>query len=289
MGNQLITPVWASKLACELGIRLKGKDKLIKQVLPSTDAVDGALCFLKAKTQASPSFEAVVIAPQGICSVGTLLESDNPRLTFAQALNWIKVFSGFKLPSERPFIHPEAKVSPQAIIGNGATIGKNTIIQHFVVVGENVRIGDGCIIKSGSIIGEEGFGFERDEKGIPIRIPQLGSVIIGNKVEIGSLNTICRGSLLNTVIEDNVKTDDHVHIAHNCHIGEGALITACAELSGGVKVGKFCWVGPNSSVIQKAVLGKSSFVGIGSNVTKDVPAHETVAGNPARILRKFEA
>ncbi len=88
-------------------------------------------------------------------------------------------------------------------------------------------------MKSGSVIGEMGFGFERDEAGIPLRMAHLESVEIGNRVEIGSLNTVCRGTLNSTVIEDDVKTDDHVHIAHNCRVRRGAMLTAAVVLSGG--------------------------------------------------------
>lgn len=141
-------------------------------------------------------------------------------------------------------------------------------------------------MKSNTVIGEDGFGFVRDDDGTPLRMPHLGTVVIGDRVEIGSLNTICRATLGQTVVENDVKTDDHVHIAHNCIIRSGALITACAELSGGVIVGRNAWIGPNSSVIQKVEIGENSFVGIGSNVTKPVQRDATVAGNPARVLNK---
>jgi UDP-3-O-[3-hydroxymyristoyl] glucosamine N-acyltransferase len=156
-----------------------------------------------------------------------------------------------------------------------------------VVISDGVTIGSDCIIKSNTVIGEAGFGFERDEMGVPIRILHLGTVKIGDRVEIGSLNTICRATLGTTVIEDDVKTDDHVHIAHNCRVRRGAMITACVELSGGVDVGSFAWVGPNSSIIQKLVIGDHAFIGIGSNVTKSVPNGVSVAGNPARMLTRL--
>jgi UDP-3-O-[3-hydroxymyristoyl] glucosamine N-acyltransferase len=112
----------------------------------------------------------------------------------------------------------------------------------------------------------------------------LGSVTIGNEVELGSLNTVCRGTLSNTIIEDHVKTDDHVHIAHNCTVRRAAMLTACVELSGSVDVGAFAWLGPNCSVNNGIKIGERAFVGIGSTVTKDIAGGQRVAGNPARTL-----
>ena len=103
-----------------------------------------------------------------------------------------------------------------------------------------------------------------------LRFIHLGGVKIGNEVEIGALNSIARGTLNDTIIENGVKTDNLVHIAHNCYIGCNSLITACVELSGGVIVGKNVWIGPNSSVLEKIKIGDNAFIGIGSVVTKDV-------------------
>lgn len=164
-------------------------------------------------------------------------------------------------------------------------IGADSLIHNNVVIGDGVRVGARCVIKSGAVIGEEGFGFERDELGRPIRLIHLGSVLIGDDVEIGSLTTVCRGTLDDTVIEDFSKIDDHVHIAHNVRVGRSALITACAEVSGGAVIGDEAWLGPNVSVIQKVRIGGKSLVGIGSNVIRDVPLGATVAGNPAKVLK----
>lgn len=118
-------------------------------------------------------------------------------------------------------------------LNKGVVVGAETVIENNVVVGAGVEIGARCVVKSGAVIGEDGFGFERDELGRPIRLIHLGSVVIGDDVEIGSLATVCRGTLGNTVIEDFAKIDDHVHIAHNVVVRTAALITACAEVSGG--------------------------------------------------------
>jgi UDP-3-O-[3-hydroxymyristoyl] glucosamine N-acyltransferase len=168
--------------------------------------------------------------------------------------------------------------------GKGVVIGAKSFVGHNVVIDDGVHIREDCIIKSNTVIGEPGFGFERDEFGRPIRLLHLGNVIIGNRVELGSLNSVCRGTIENTIIEDDVKTDDQVHIAHNCIIRCGSLIAACVEISGGVDFGDHTWIGPNSSIIQKVKIGDKSFIGIASNVTKSVKNGTAVAGNPARQL-----
>lgn len=286
MGYQLTRPRRVSELAADLGLAWFGKDLEILHIRSIDVADAGSLCFTKTYPPAGMANAVALIAPPSTePGNGAVIEASNPRLTFAKALNVLDRSPGFLGPVEPPRVGIGAMVSPTAVLGNGVVVGARSIIGHHVVIAEGVKIGDDCVIKSNTVIGEAGFGFERDELGVPIRIPHLGSVIIGNRVEIGSLNTVCRATLGNTVIEDDVKTDDHVHIAHNCRVRRGALLTACVELSGGVDIGEFSWIGPNTSIIQKAAIGAHAFVGIGSNITKPVPESTVVAGNPARILR----
>ncbi len=173
-----------------------------------------------------------------------------------------------------------------SVIGDNVIIGDNTEIRHHVVIGDNTVIGNNCLVKSHTVIGEEGFGFERDENGVPIRIPHLGRVVIGNNVEIGALNTVMRGTLDDTIVADNVKTDDHVHIGHNVYIGRGCVITACAEISGSAKIGEMTSLGPNCSVMNGISIGSNCIVGLGTVVTKSLPNDVVAAGCPARVLRK---
>jgi len=220
--------------------------------------------------------------------------SNNPRLDFCRLSK--KFFPKARSP----------KIESTAIIGRNVLLGKSVYIGHKVIIEENAKIGDyttvmhnvvvsayseignHCVIKSGTVIGQKGFGFERDEEDIPIEFTHYGKVIIGNYVEIGALNTVVAGALSDTIIEDYVKTDDHVHIAHNVVIGRGSFITACAEISGSVRIGKRAWIGPNSSVIDKVTLGDQVFVGIGTVVTKSFPELSVIAGSPAKILKISE-
>ena len=110
-------------------------------------------------------------------------------------------------------------------------------------------------------------------------------MVIENNVEIGALNSVCLGSLGNTTIGAGVKTDNLVHIGHNCTIGDNTILTASSELSGGVTLGANVWIGPNSSIMEKVSIASNSMVGIGSVVRKNVAKGIIVAGNPAKKIR----
>lgn len=285
MGIKLKYKVSAIQLARQLELTATGDDIFIDEVSSYDEAAIGSLCFAKEILNSSDVTGGIVITSKNsVPFKGVKIEAPNPRLSFARALNVLKESPGFQESSESAIVSVDASVAPSATLGKGVTIGNRTVIGHNVVIYDGVSIGNDCYIKSNSVIGEDGFGFERDEKGTPVRMQHLGSVIIGDGVEIGSLNTVCRGTLSNTIIEDNVKTDDHVHIAHNCKLGENSIITAASMFSGGVILGRNCWVGPNSSIKQKVTIGDNAFIGIASNVIKNVAEGVRVAGNPARPI-----
>jgi acetyltransferase-like isoleucine patch superfamily enzyme len=108
-----------------------------------------------------------------------------------------------------------------------------------------------------------------------------------NPIELEWKHLKKAGVLSNTVINDYVKTDDHVHIAHNVEVNWGCFITACSEISGSVRIGEQSWLGPNCSVIDKVTIGAKAFIGIGAVVTKDVSSSVVLAGNPGKIVRDY--
>lgn len=127
-------------------------------------------------------------------------------------------------------------------IGKGSKIGRNTQLWANVSVYHSVHIGEDCLIQSGSVIGADGFGYA-NEKGEWIKIPQIGGVTIGNRVEIGACTCIDRGALDDTVIEDNVILDNLLQIAHNVHIGYGTAIAGGTVVAGSSTIGKYCVIG----------------------------------------------
>lgn len=284
----LLSEIKASELAVAIGSELIGQDFMISSVRSISSLSESCLAFSKAGCE-NLSCSATVIAPRPLSdqtSGVSIIVSNSPRLDFARALLWIKEKVGFRRPSEQPIIDESVIVGQNCAIGLGVEIGPGTVVGNNVTIADNVKIGSGCVIKSCAVIGEDGFGFERDENGMPLRLVHLGGVIIGNDVEVGSFTTVCRGTLDNTIIEDFAKIDDHVHIAHNVKVGCGAMVIACAEISGGVEIGARAWVGPNSSTIQKIKIGADSLIGIAANVLKNVPSGATIVGNPGKVLQR---
>ena len=138
-----------------------------------------------------------------------------------------------------------------------------------------------------TVIGSNGFGVVRNEKGIPLMIPHNGGVTIGDNVYIGSNCSIERATLegKNTMIHDHVKIDNNVVIGHNSEIGEGTLIAAGTVTGGTVKIGMNCFIGINVSIKQHVSIGDQVIVGIGSVVLNDIPDRDIVAGNPAMSIK----
>ncbi|QQR87471.1 MAG: UDP-3-O-(3-hydroxymyristoyl)glucosamine N-acyltransferase [Flavobacteriales bacterium] len=193
--------------------------------------------------------------------------------------------------------------SPSAIVHPSATIGRDVHIGHNVVVDEGCAIGDGSIIGHNSVllnavqvgkrvvigcnctIGGTGFGYQPDANGDQVLMPHMGSVVLGDDVEIGNNTCIDRGGLGNTVLERNVKVDNLVHIAHNAVIGENSLVIAHAMVAGSCKVGRNAWIAPNAAIRNKVNVGDNATVGLGAVVVKDVADGTVVAGNPARPMQ----
>jgi UDP-3-O-[3-hydroxymyristoyl] glucosamine N-acyltransferase len=133
-------------------------------------------------------------------------------------------------------------IGPGCVVERGAVIGDDTRLVARVFVGHHVEFGQRCVVQPGAIIGGDGFGFA-NEKGNWIKVPQIGRVMVGDDVEIGANTTIDRGALGDTVIEEGVKIDNLIMIAHNCRIGAQSALAACVAIAGSTVVGKRCILG----------------------------------------------
>ena len=182
-------------------------------------------------------------------------------------------------------------------IGKNVSIGHNSIIEKNVIIGNNCNIGSNVIIKNtiignntnildGAIIGKKGFGFFPG-KHKNIRYPHIGCVIIGNHVEIGSNNTIDRGSLSNTIIGDGTFIDNQVHIAHNVWIGKNCIITGQVGLAGSTSIGNRVIIGGQAGISGHLTVGDNVQIGGGSGVIKNIPSNTKVMGYPAKNIRNF--
>ncbi len=220
-----------------------------------------------------------------------LIHVKNPKTTLAEIGNHFFVEKQEPGIHSTAIIHPEAKIGKNVTIGAYCVIGKATI-GDYCLIDSNVRIYDSvvmghhCEIKAGAVLGGAGFGYEKDENGNKFRFPQIGSLIMGDYVEVGANTCIDRGALSDTIIGDYTKINNLCHVAHNNIIGKNVSITGCVNVSGGNVIDDDVWIAPNSSLRGYIHLGKGCTLGMGAVATKDIPAGETWVGNPARKLEK---
>lgn len=176
-------------------------------------------------------------------------------------------------------------IGANTVIGAGVTIGRNCIIAANTTI-DCAHIGNDVVIHSGVRVGTEGFGW-LDFGQTNRKIPQLGRVIVQDKVEIGANSTIDRGALGDTVIGEGTKVDNLVQIGHNCRIGRYCLIAAMSGLSGSTIVGDGVLMGGGVGTSGHLTIGSGSVVHGRAAVTKDWPAGSKLAGAPAQDIRDF--
>ena len=216
---------------------------------------------------------------------------DNPRLAFMKIAKSIKKYgdrrtglSNHAIISDSAKIGRDCYIGDFVVIGDESVVGDDTMINSRVVL-KNSIIGNNCLVQSGSIIGEDGFAFERNKKDLKLeRFPHYGKVIIKDDVEIFANCSIARGSLSDTTIEQGTKIDASCHVAHNVQIGKNTQFAAGVVVGGSTTIGDNCWIGLNSTIKHKLKIGNNVIVGSGSSVIHDVEAKDIVAGFPAKSI-----
>jgi UDP-3-O-[3-hydroxymyristoyl] glucosamine N-acyltransferase len=270
-----VTPMSAtlSELADRFGCALHGPAAArVTRVGTLTGADASAVAFLAnplyRSALASTRAGAVILAEHERvhCPVPALV-AENPYAAYARVAEFLH-----PLQTVMPGIHATAAVAPDAVvaptaevrahvsigsgcnIGDGCLIGAGSVLGANVQVGahtrldsrvtllDDVRIGRRCLLHAGVVIGSDGFGFARDREGW-IKVPQVGSVTVGDDVEIGANTTIDRGTIEDTVIGDGVKLDNLIQIAHNVHIGAQTVIAAMSGIAGSTRIGQRCMFG----------------------------------------------
>jgi UDP-3-O-[3-hydroxymyristoyl] glucosamine N-acyltransferase len=134
------------------------------------------------------------------------------------------------------------------VVFERASVGASTRLVAHVTLCAGTRLGERCLLHPGVVIGADGFGHAPDQDGY-VKVPQIGSVVIGDDVEIGANTTIDRGAIGNTVVERGVRIDNQVQVGHNCRIGEHTVISGCVGISGSVTIGKRCMIGGMVGVV----------------------------------------
>lgn len=288
----------------------------IRGVSTLEKAREGDLVFL-AQTKYRPLLEAskasAAIIPAGEAYERIpVINAENSHLAFIQI---VRLFHKPLRPE--PGIHPTAVVSPSARLGKDVSvgafacvgddveigektiifpfaaiypevkIGEETVIHSHVSIRERVRIGSQVIIHNGAVIGSDGFGYLQAKDRSHIKIPQVGTVVIEDDVEIGANTTIDRAALGETVIRKGVKIDNLVMIAHNIEIGENSILAAQVGIAGSSKVGKNVFMGGQVGVSDHVTIGDNVIIAAKSGVSNDVPDGAIVAGYPHLDIRQW--
>jgi UDP-3-O-[3-hydroxymyristoyl] glucosamine N-acyltransferase len=261
------------ELAVRFGLGLHGEPNLrVSRVATLSNAEAGAISFLAnpryRKQMESTRATAVVLGPENAagCPVAALIDP-NPYLAYARVAALLH-----PEPEAAAGIHPSAVVSESAHIAASASVAALALIEDDAHIGERVLVGPGCIVQrgarvgadsrliarvnlypgvqigqrcilhAGAVVGADGFGFAADA-GTWIKVPQVGSVRIGDDVEIGANTTIDRGAIEDTVVEDGVKLDNQIQVGHNVTIGAHTAVAGCVGISGSTTIGQRCMIG----------------------------------------------
>lgn len=247
------------------------------------------------------SCRALLVVPNADVAVARLLERMGPAREKPRA--------GV---DARASVHPSARVSPGASIGPGCVVGAGSEIGEGVVLDAGASVGAGCVIGAetrlgprvvvldrcrvgsrcvlapGVVIGADGFGFVRGPEGI-VKVPQVGSVRIGDDVEIGANSCVDRAKTGETVVDDGTKVDNLVQIAHNCRVGKRCIICGQCGLAGSVVLEDDVTLGGGVQIMDGVRVGAGASIGARSGVNRDVPAGASYLGAPAVPAREAAA
>lgn len=289
-------------------------DRAIIRAAPLDDAdAQGVAFFSDAKRK-----DAAGATLAGACFVrpehGDLLpETCAALITRHPQAAWAAAVSRLHAPRRHDpsaaALHPEAELedgvllAPNVTIGQGARIGRGTRIGPGAVIGPGVLIGRDCVIganavigfalvgdrvsiSAGAVLGEAGFGAAGGPRGM-VDMPQLGRVVIQDNVTIGANSCVDRGAFADTMIGENTKIDNLVHVAHNVRVGCNCVLAAYTGLSGSTIVGDGVAFGGKAGVADHLNIGSGASIGAAASVFKDVPEGETWTGFPARPLKRW--
>lgn len=184
-------------------------------------------------------------------------------------------------------IGDNVRLYPQVFIGDNVSIGDNTLLYPGVKVLDDCQVGNNCIIHAGTVIGSDGFGFALEQDSTSRRkVPQVGNVVIGNDVEIGSNVSIDRATMGSTRIGNAVKMDNLIQIAHNVEIGENSVVIAQAGVAGSTKIGKNVILAAQAGLVGHITIGDGAIIAAQSGVAHSIKEKEIVLGSPAFDIRE---
>lgn len=309
-----------AKIAEICGAELQTSDKaneVIKDINTMSAAGQGEVCFFydrKKKTQGAEIKATACVTTKDLAQFVApgvaVLTVDDPKLA---ALKLNEAMYAEKRPAagiaktavidESAEIGEGCSIADYAVIGANVKIGKNTIVEPFAVISEGCVIGDNCrlgahcsvaytimgnscYIYNGARIGQDGFGFQTIN-GVHKRIPQLGRVIMGNDIEVGSCTCIDRGALGDTVIGDGCRIDNLVQIAHNDKMGRGCVIVSQTGIAGSCTFGDYVVCGGQTGFADHLNIGSGVQVAAQSGVMRDIEPGSVMMGSPCVPFKDF--
>lgn len=304
-----------SDIAKHIDAQMLGEDIDISGVCSVDECLEGCLTWAEDEKNYKKALiseaSAVVISVKNKPPHGAgkpLLVTENPKLAFARSiylfapkhkLSGISGASTISLSAkvgknaaigsnvvigEGVKIGDNAKIYAGSYIGNESEMGDNVVIYPNVSIMDKIIIGNNVIIHSGTVIGSDGFGYVKDASK-HIKIPQIGTVIIGDDVEIGANVCIDRATINSTKIGRGTKIDNLIHIAHNVEIGEDCIIVAMTGIAGSSKVGDRVVLAAQAGVAHHVSIGSDTMILGRSGVTKDIKSNVIVSGFPAKNHR----
>jgi UDP-3-O-[3-hydroxymyristoyl] glucosamine N-acyltransferase len=307
--------ITASELAKHLNGEVVGDGSIELSGFAMADsALPGDLTFAEkdsyvAAAEASAA-SAILVSANCTSTSKVLIRVANPRIAAAHALPLFFPPQAFAASihasasvADSAVIDPSAHIGAGCVIGENVTIGARTAliggnhVAHDSQIGSDVRlhpnvvlyshteIGDRTIIHASTVIGADGYGYVFDQ-GHHVKMPQVGTVVIGNDVEIGSNTSIDRAALGQTRIGSGCKIDNLVHIAHNVTFGENCLILGQCGFAGSTEFGDYCVIASQSGVAGHLKIGQQVTIGSKSGVMRDVADKETVLGYPAAPVQR---
>ncbi len=306
------------ELAERIGAELRGDASARVHGVNSLEAAGaGELAFLtqsKYRQALKNTAATAVIVPETEaehCPVAALVV-ENPHAAFARAASLL-----YPVKRPEPGIHPDAVVADSCRLGEGVYIGPHCTLGDEVVLGDGCVIGPGCVLEKGvqigvggrllanvtiladsrigdrvlvhpgAVIGSDGFG-QADDNGRWLKIPQVGRVVIGDDVEIGANVCIDRGAIADTVIEDGVKLDNLVHIAHNVQIGADTVIAALSGIAGSTTLGRHCMLGGEVGIVGHITIADNVVLTGRADVRQSIKAPGVYAsGTPLEPVREW--
>lgn len=303
------------QLAKTVSGRVEGNpDIVIRGVAPVAEADEGHITFAtddNTLAQAASSNAAGVIVPLDASGIDKpVIRVPRPRVAFARILElFAPPIQGPEGVATTAFIAADAQIGPGTVVGDyahvgpGSRIGENVVIYPGVYVGAEVEIGGGTVLYPGVIvmdrvhigsrvvlhpgvvIGSDGFGY------VPVdgrhrKVPQIGTVHIGDDVEIGVQSAVARATMGTTRIGRGTKIDGHVYVAHNVQLGDDVIIAGMSALAGSAVVEDGVTLAGQTGVVGHLTVGKGAIVGARGLVTNDVAPGQFVSGNPARNHRE---